>query len=464
CASCYWGVALVLGPNYNVPMLANRFPAAWQALQRAQQLAPSATPVEQALIAALARRYPGARPRAPDAMAPFNQAYADAMTEVAGQFPDDLDVQTLRAEALMDLAPWKLWTADGKPAQHTVEILMTLESVLARDPRHPGANHYYLHAVEASPQPGRALASADRLPALMPGAGHIVHMPAHIYQRVGRYADASAANRRAAEIDQRYLPGAPAWGYYGMYLSHNCGFLSYSAAMEGRSAESLAAARCAARTFPAVMLAMMPGMDFFVAEPLLAMVRFGKFDGILATPRPDPGYPTLTALWLHAHGLARAATGDLAAADADLAELRRMAAQTAPGAVTLTNEVRDILDVGTRTLEAVLAHKRGDPRELALWDAAVAAEDRLSYSEPSDWFYPVRHYQGEALLELGRWSDAEAVYRADLANHPRNGWALWGLVRALRGQHRDREAAAVDQEFHRAWANADFALTATAFW
>jgi tetratricopeptide (TPR) repeat protein len=208
----------------------------------------------------------------------------------------------------------------------------------------------------------------------------------------------------------------------------------------------------------------MPGMDFFVSEPLLAMVRFGKFDDILDTPRPDPKYPTLTALWLHAHGIALAATGDLDGAAANLAELRGIPGRIAPGSSTVTNDVRDVVDVGARVLAALLAHERGDPRELALWDGAVAAEDRLSYAEPSDWFYPVRHYQGAALLDRGRWSDAEAVYRADLAKHPHNGWALWGLGRALRGQHRDGEAVAVEREFRRAWANADIELTNTAFW
>lgn len=461
CASCFWGLALVLGPNYNVPMLANRFPAAWQALQQARALAPAATPVEQALIGALAKRYPGAEPMDPPAMQPYNEAYAAAMTGVAKQFPGDLDVQVLAAESLMDVNPWKLWSPDGTPAPGTEQIVALLEGVLTRAPDHPGANHYYIHAVEASKHPERALPSAERLPALMPNAGHIVHMPAHIFQRVGRYADASAANRKAAEVDLAYIGRAPRWGYYAMYLVHNYGFLSFSASMEGRKAEAIEAAHDAAKNFPPAMLAMMPGMDFFVSEPLLAMVRFGAWDQILATPRPDAKYPTLTSLWLHAHGLASAATGKLDAAQADLAELRTIAATIPPQATTSTNAVRDIADVSGAVLAAAIAQKKGDPQADALWAAAVAAEDKLSYSEPDDWYYPVRHYQGAALLAEKKYAEAEAVYRADLEKHPANGWALWGLSQALKGQH--KPAADVDQQFAKAWANADIQLTSTAF-
>lgn len=463
CASCFWGVALALGPNYNVPMLGDRFPAAWQALQDAQRLAPSVTPVEQALIAALAKRYPGATPVDPGAMQPFNLAYADAMTAAARAFPDDLDVQVLRAEALMDLNPWKLWTADAEPAPGTLDIVATLEAVLAKDLHHPGANHYYIHAVEASRHPEKAEAAADRLAQLIPNAGHIVHMPAHIYQRIGRYADASAANRKAAEIDISYHPSAPAWGYYGMYLVHNYGFLSFSASMLGRSAESLEAAAQSAKNFPPAMLEMMPGMDFFVAEPLLAQVRFGKFEQLLAAPRPEAKYQVLTAVWLYARGVALAATGKLTEARAELAELSAQAAKIpANAAVDANTPTRDIVAVAAAVLEAAILQKQGDPKAIEAWTAAVAAEDKLGYSEPDDWFTPTRHYLGQALLAASRFSEAEAVYRADLGKHPNNGWALFGLAKALRGEHRATQAAAVEREFARAWAAADIELTATA--
>jgi tetratricopeptide (TPR) repeat protein len=461
CAMCFWGAALVLGPNYNVPMLPDRAAAAWEGLTRAQALAASASPVEKALIGALAKRYPGPEPKDPAAMQPFNEAYAAAMREVARAYPDDLDVQVLHAEAMMDVSPWKLWALDGKPAPGTEEIVATLESVLARDPLHPGANHYYIHAVESSAHPEKAVAAADRLPGLMPGAGHIVHMPAHIYQRVGRYADAAEANRRAVKADETYMQRAKPFGYYPMYLAHNYGFLAFAASMQGRAAESLAAARESAKNIPPGMMDMMPGMDFFVTEPLLVMVRFGKFDDILAEPRPDPKYQVLTGLWLHAHGVALAAKGKLAEAKADHDELAKLAAAVGPDVVAGNNSARDVLAVAAKILEAAVAGK--DRRALALWAQAVELADRLAYSEPADWFYPVRHYQGAALLDAKQAKQAEAVYREDLRRNPGNGWALYGLGRALRAQKREADAADVEKQFRQAWADADVKLTATRF-
>jgi tetratricopeptide (TPR) repeat protein len=464
CASCYWGVALVLGPNYNVPMLPDRFPAAWEALQKAQKHAAGATPVEQALIGALAKRYPGPEPKDPMGMQPFNEAYAGAMKDVAAKFPDDDDVQVLFAESMMDLRPWHLWTADGKPEAGTEEIVKTLETVLVRSVEHPGANHYYIHAIEASPNPEKAEKSADRLAKLIPGAGHIVHMPAHIYQRVGRYADASKANRDAAAVDLTYIERAPAWGYYPMYLVHNYGFLAYSSSMLGRGAESLESARTAAKNFPPPMLDMMPGMDFFVSEPLLVMVRFGKWDEILAEPRPEAKYQTLTGLWLHAHGMALAAKGELEDAAKDLAELQALRDAISPEVVATINSGKDIVALAAAVLEADLAMKRNDPKALDLWAAAVAMEDNTAYSEPADWFYPVRHYQGAALIAAKKWKDAEAVYRADLKKNPENGWALYGLHEALVKQKKGKDAKKVKARLDKAWKDADVKLTATAYY
>ncbi|MFP2961068.1 hypothetical protein ACLEPN_25470 [Myxococcus sp. 1LA] len=463
CAMCFWGAALVLGPNYNMPMLAENAPAAWDALQRARQLAPRATPVEQALITALAQRYPGPEALPPEKMAPFNEAYATAMADVAARFPDDLDVQTLHAEALMDRNPWKLWSLDGKPAPGTEEIVATLESVLARDPNHLGANHYYIHAVEASPQPQKAEAAADRLGALAPKAGHIVHMPAHIYQRVGRYADASKSNRKAAEADLAFVKQAKPRGHvYPMYTSHNFGFLAYSASMEGRKQETLEAARASAKHFPPAMLATMPGMDFFTAQPLFAMVRFGDWEGLLAEPRPDAKYPVQTGLWLHAHGMALVATGQLEQARAALVELKQLARTVPPTMAANLNTAQDVLGVAVRVLEARVAQAEGRPQALGLWQDAVDAADRLSYAEPADWFYPVRHYQGAALMEARRFQEAEAVYREDLRRNPKNGWGLFGLTKSLEAQGREAEAARARTAFETAWARADFPLTTTA--
>ncbi|HEY8379046.1 MAG TPA: hypothetical protein VIK91_21285, partial [Nannocystis sp.] len=343
CAMCLWGVAYALGPNYNMPMLPERARTAWEALTRAQQHAPYATPVEAALVAALSRRYKGPAYVPPDEMESYSRAYADEMREVAARFPDDLDVQVLYAEALMDVNPWKLWTASGVAAPGTDEIIATLESVLARDPNHPGANHYYIHAIEASPHPERAIAAADRLADLMPGAGHLVHMPAHIYQRVGRYGDAAESNRRAIEVDQRYLSKVEPIGYYPFYLAHNYGFLAYAAAMQGRSAEALEAARKSAEQMPRDLVCGMPGMDFFLTEPLLVMVRFGRWDDVFSALKPAAHHPTHVALWHHARGMALAGTGDVEGARAEAAALRALIEEIPEDQLAGLNSGRDVL-------------------------------------------------------------------------------------------------------------------------
>lgn len=463
CAMCYWGAALTLGPNYNVPMLPERSAMAWEALQKAARYAPRGAPVEQALIAALAKRYGGPEYRDRAAQQPYTEAYAAAMREVAQQYPDDIDILLLHAESLMDIAPWQLWTLDGKPGKYTTEIVTLLEKALAKDDRHPGANHYYIHAIEASPRPQKALPSADLLAQLAPGAGHLVHMPAHIYQRVGRYADASAHNRRAAEVDLEYMQKIQPWGYYPMYLGHNYGFLSFSASMEGRSEESLSAARAAAKALPPAMMEMMPGMDFFAAEPILAMVRFGKHDELLAEPRPEPRYQVMTALWLHGHGMALAAKGKLDDARVDLAEIEKLAASVGPDVRAGNNAAKDVMGVSAKVLAARIADKVSPRDALSLWSQAVAAADRLAYSEPADWFYPVRHYHGAALMAADRPTEAEAVYREDLVRNPANGWALFGLGQALRAQGKAKQAATVDAQFQQAWSRADIVLTTTAF-
>lgn len=463
CAMCWWGAAYTMGPNYNMPMLADRASAAWDALQRAQQAAADASPVEQALVAALAKRYKGPEYVDPVAMQPFNQAYADAMREVAKQFPDDMDVQVLFAESLMNLNPWKLWTPAGDPAPGTEEMVATLESVLAKMPEHPGANHYYIHVIEASKHPEKGEPAADRLGSLMPGAGHLVHMPAHIYQRVGRYADASEANRRAIEADQRYLDTVEPLGYYGFYLTHNYGFLAYSASMEGRSAEAIAASRKSGDEMPRDMVCGMPGMDFFVAEPLLVLVRFGQWDQLLAEPKPDPKYQVLTALWHHAHGMALAATGETADAKRDLAAIQEIAKSIPEELLTGLNSGRMVLELAAKALEARIADAEKSADAIALWEAAVSLEDQLAYNEPADWFYPTRHYLGAALLDAGEANEAIAVYEADLDKNPRNGWALFGLWKAQVAAKQNAKAKQTKAQFEQAWSRADIELTRTAF-
>jgi len=467
CAMCYWGAGEALGPNYNMPAMPDRWTVLWQALQAAQKEAAHATPVEQALIAALAKRYPGPEPLAPDAMAPYNAAYANAMREVARQFPADDDVQVFFAEALMTANPWKLWTADGQAAPGTEEIVATFETVLARTPSHPGANHYYIHAVEASPHPEKGVAAAERLPGLVPGAGHIVHMPAHIFQRIGRYADAAAANRNGVMVDLAYIDQAkpPEWTYYaGMYLGHNYQFLGYAASMQGRSAEALQATRDMRAHIPDAVLHMGMGLDWYAAEPYFAMERFGRWSDLLAEPAPDEALMGLSAAYRYARVAALSATGKLDEAKADKAKLDAIAAATPDAAPAGLNTAKDLIGVAVLAASARIALAEGQrDAALAQLREAVAKEDKLAYDEPADWFVPLRHLLGAQLLQAGKASEAEAVYREDLKRHPRNGWALFGLAQALTAQKKTSEAAAVKKEFQQAWQDADVELSASAF-
>ena len=463
CAACLWGVAWTLGPNYNVPMLEGAAQAAWDALQAARERSARARPVEQSLIVALATRYQG--PKSIDAASqqPLNEAFAAAMRDVARAHPDDDDVQVIFAESLMDVNPWHLWTLDGKAAPGTEEIVVTLEKVLSRRSAHPGANHYYIHAVEASTRPDRAVPAAERLPGLMPAAGHIVHMPAHIFQRVGRYGDASEANRRAVKADEAYLARTRPPGYYPMYLGHNHGFLAYSASMLGRSEESLRAARASTKAIPPEMLDMMPGMDFFASEPLLVMVRFGKWKEILAEPRPPEKYPTLTGLWLHARGMALASTGKTSEARTTMRELRTLATKMPPDLLAGQNPASAMCRLGADAIEARIAERAKSWKPaIAAWTRAVAQEDGFAYNEPADWFYPMRHYLGAALLDARKAKEAEAVFREDLKHNPGNGWALHGLETALAAQGKKDEAAATRAKFDEAWKEADIRLTRAA--
>ena len=465
CAICYWGVALTVGPNYNLPvMIEPRAKVAWAALQDAQKNAAQASPVEQALIAALAKRYPSAQPLDPSNSAPVLTAYADAMKGVAQQFPDDLDVQTLCAESSMNIHAWKLWTADGKPEQGTEEIVATLESVLKRNPRHPGANHYYVHAMEASPHPEKAVAAAERLRDMMPAAGHLVHMPAHIMQRVGRYEDAAEANRKAASADEAYYAKTSPPDYYAMYTAHNYQFLAFSAAMEGRQAETLDAVARMRRAISDDMLIAMPGFDWPLTEEYAAAIRFGRWDDMIAKQPPNAKLPTATGGYLYGLAVALAAKGRVDAAITVLTRLKQLNESLPADTPAGFNTTRDIFGVAIDVMKARIADADQRPDEaVKLLRDAVAREDKLSYDEPSDWFFPTRHLLGAELLKVNKAADAEAVYRDDLKQHPENGWALFGLAAALKEQHKTAEAAAVEKRFLTAWKKADITLTASAF-
>jgi hypothetical protein len=456
CAMAFWGVALSLGPNINLPIDAGRNRFAYEAIQKALSLASQVSEPEAAYIKALSLRYsidPGADRGALD------RAYAGAMREVSRRHPDDLDAATLFAESLMDLRPWHLWTLEGKPEVGTVEFVSVLESVLRRSPSHPGANHYYIHAVEASPHPERAIASARRLESLAPGAGHLVHMPAHVYMRTGDYAGAVKANRLAAGVDERYIKAHDIKGIYPvMYYDHNLHFLALAAAMAGNSkAAREAALKLVEDAAPAVW--DMPMAEYFMPTALYVALRFQRWDDVLRYPEPDASFQTTHALWHHARGVSYAARRDLQSA---LEEQKAFAADRdripADAAFNL-NLCKDVLDVASAVLEARIASARGDrTRALEAWTKAVAAQDRLAYDEPPIWYYPVRESLGGELLRAGRARDAETVFRDDLGKNPKNGRSLFGLWQSLVAGKKTRAAQAARREFEAAWASADVAL------
>ena len=463
CAMCWWGASLVLGPNINAAMEDGAVPDAWGALQKAVALAPKASEAERAYIDALSKRY-AAKP--PKDRKPLDVAYADAMREVARRYPDDLDAAALFAEALMDVTPWDYWEKDGRPKLWTPEILMTLESILARDPDHVAGIHFYIHATEASETPERAEKYADKLGRLVPGAGHLVHMPAHTYMRVGRYHDASLANEQAAKADESYIAQCRAQGIYPLvYHPHNVHFLVASAAMEGRGAVSIAAARkLATHVDPKMMRTTgLETLQHYAITPLFALTRFEKWDEILKEPRPARGLDYPNGVWHYARGMASSATGQPAAAAKELAALRAIASKDALKGLTIWgfNSFASILGLAVEFLEADLAARRGDvDGAVAHLTRAVALEDGLIYQEPPDWYAPARQALAATLARARRWTEAEAAYRDDLARNRENGWSLRGLAAALEAQGREEEAEEVRKRFEKAWPLADVRVAA----
>ena len=456
CGMCFWGVAMSLGPHINLAALPDRTKAGHAAAQKATALTAGASPVEKALIAAVTRRFADPPPSDPAVQARFDKDYADAMRGVTRRFPDDLDAAALFAEAMMDLGPWDLWTLDGKPQPGTDEIIATLERVLTKNPSHPGANHYYIHALEASPHPEKALAAADRIPGLIPGAAHIVHMPSHIYARVGRWEDASEANRKAIAVDRSYLAKAGPLGFYFMYTAHNYQFLWSTALMEGRSAEALENARAMVAQVPVEMLHQMPGFDFVFGYPIWTLVRFQRWDEILKEPAPPEGFPYAEGIWHAARGLAFTGLGRLDEAAAEHKKLEAIAAATPLEAVEGLSSARSLLAVAEGLLAGRMAAKKGHIDEAVIHlQNAVETEDNLRYNEPPDWYYPVRQELGAVLQAAGRAAEAQKVWEDDLKRHPHNGWALHGLAESLRAQKKEKEAAAVQAEAAKAWEKAD---------
>jgi tetratricopeptide (TPR) repeat protein len=388
------------------------------------------------------------------------------MRGVARQFPDDLEAATFFADAAMNLRPWNLWAPDGTPHGGTEEIVQTLERVLARNPNHPGAIHLYIHAVEASRQPQRAEAAADRLVKLMPGAGHLVHMPSHIYWRVGRYADAVAVNTAAVQADRAYFKTAqPSPLYRGLYYPHNIDFIWHSASMEGRSAETLRAAREFAENAPPAMIRQMPDMETAPAAPILALVRFGRWDAVLKESAPPADWPYTRGVWHYARGLAFNAKERLADARRELSELEAVLGSVSPDrTLAFFFRTKNMLQLAANVLAGELAAASADTGTAArLLRAAVAEQDTHWFTEPPPWYFPVRQALGAVLLQAGRAREAEQVYRDDLQRNPNNGWSLFGLAQSLRAQGKAAEAAQADTSFKKAWANADVQLKASRF-
>ena len=452
CAMAYWGIAEAVGPNYNDPASDERFAQAHAAIEKALELGADASPSDQAYIAALAKRFPG------DANADRHAAaeeYRDAMRELVKTYPDDLDAATLFAEAGMNLHPWGLWHVDGTPEEGTEEIVATLESVMRREPNHLGAIHYYIHAVEASSSPERALAGANRLAQLAPAAGHIVHMPAHIYIRTGDYDAAVKTNQKAAEADRAYLAASGAQGIYPMmYYSHNLHFIAMAAAMNGNYAESKRAGQMlAANVAPHVK--EMPGLGGFMTVPLAVEVRFHKWNEILKTPQPDESMQTATIFWHFARGLALAATAKLEEAQAEykiVAEAEEKTPEDALFQMPINNKTKDILKIAESVLGARISLMKEDmDATVNQLRAAVAVQDTLKYDEPQDWFYPVRESLGAVLLKIGDDGGAEDVFRADLQRNPRNPRSLFGLEQALKAQEKAYDAGFVKKQFDASW-------------
>ncbi|WP_341938547.1 hypothetical protein [Marinimicrobium sp. C2-29] len=466
CAMCWWGAALVLGPHVNAGMDPANNQAAWERLQAAEALADNATPREQAYIRALGERY---AENPPDDRSALDRSYADAMAEVVEQYPDDLDAAAFYAEALMDLQPWDFWDSEGNPTGNTAEIVEVLEGIIERDGEHAGALHLYVHAVEASDEPERGVVAADRLRTLIPGSGHLVHMPAHIYARVGRWQDAVLANERAIEADNAYLAACrPGPGIYPLgYVPHNHHFLWFAASMAGNRATALAAAESTHDRTSDGELMRAPGMEAmqdFALSPLFARVRFGLWDEIAETPKPADDLPYMIAMWEYARGMAAIRNGQVSDAQAHHAALSRFAEDPRVEAMQVWN--RYSLVLGVRVAERVLAGELAWAEEDI--DGAVTAleegakmEDELPYAEPPAWHAPVRQTLGAILLEAGRPTEAEEAYRAELRRNPENGWSLFGLEQALRAQGDDDSADDVAERFDKAWAHADIELTSS---
>ena len=458
CAMCWWGIAYALGPNINLPMDTAAVRPAWEALQHAVQLAPGVSPREQAYIKALEARY-AAEP--PANRAPLDSAWATAIGQVARRYPKDDDAATLHAEALMDLRPWNYWTNAGKPlAPSTLEQLAVLERVTRRNPNHPGACHFYIHAIEASNDAAKAVPCAERLGSLMPGAGHLVHMPTHIYVRLGRWDEAVEHNQMAVHVDQEYVDARHPTGVYPIgYVPHNYHVMWEALNMTGRSAEALSAARTIVEKVPVDVVRTIPPLEYFTPSVFLTLARFSRWDETLAEPAPPADLRYSTGIWYYTRGLAFAAKNQLDSARVARDSVAAIGAAIPPEQTANLNSTKALLQVAERSLSADLAAREGRLDEaVTLFRQGIEVEDNLIYDEPTAWALPLRQQLGAVLLAAKRNKDAEQAFRQDLVRFPNNGWSLHGLAEALRAQGRTREADEVAAKFKRVWAKADVTL------
>ncbi len=452
----WWGVALALGPNINQEVDLAHEEAAYDAAQKALALAKDKPEAERAYIGALARRY-SLDPKSDLKKLAVN--YKDAMAELSKKYPDDLDAATLYAESMMDLRPWQLWSADGKPAEGTEEIVEVLESVLRRNPNHPGAIHYYIHAVEASPHTERALRYAPKLPQLMPMAGHLVHMPAHIYERVGDYPAAARSNAEAAAADEAYFKATGVQGLYSMYYAHNLDFLAVANSMQGRYRDALDASNKLV-DFTRPMAKGMPMFEPFLTKSILMWERFHQWDEIMKQAQPDAAQPSILAVWHWARGAAFAGRGDIASAEAEQRAFLQAEKSVPASSMASLNPTNKILLIAQDVLDARIAEAKHDyQKALDSFSKGIKDEDSLAYDEPPQWFHPVRESMGGYLLRRGNYVDAEMMFRADLERNKRSGRSLFGLMESLKAQKKNAAAVLAQREFETAWKNADTKLT-----
>lgn len=456
CAMAHWGIAMVLGPNYNMALNPSSLADINQAIDNAVKYSANGTPEEKALIHAMTLRFP--REEVKD-MTPYYEAYAGALKDAHLQFPSNMDIATIYADALMNLHPWDLWLKDGTPQPWTPEIVALIEKVLAKAPAHPGAMHYYIHATEASRNADKALPYADKLRSAMPSAGHMVHMPSHTYIRTGQYHKGVVANEKASLADSTYIAQCRAEGFYPLVLyPHNIHFLTACAFLEGSGQKALDAARMVSRKADRRYLAELVGVQHFYIIPLYVMVHLGRWDEILQEPHPGEPLKYPAAVWHYARGMAFAAKGNMDAAQMELKAIQDIAEDESLEKMLIwdMNSALDLVKIAAYNLEGEIAGHQADyAASIACFQKAIAIEDNLKYTEPPDWFFSVRLSLGHWLVKAGRFAEAEEVFLKDLETFKENGWALKGLQNSLKGQGKEKEAGIVKARFKKAWQWAD---------